>query len=225
MNKSRVRSLLLFPLAVAAVGVSVVAFHPGRAYAEPRLASTGSTPLADDATFAIDPAHSSLSFEVVHLGLSHVHGRISKFSGTVKENADLTKASVEVTGQMATIDTAVGARDNHLRTADYFEVEKYPTFTFKSTKVEKTKDGYAVTGDLTIKDKTKKLTIPFKHYGPVSVQGQPTKIGIVGDPVVIKRSDFGVGTVQKMPNGSLALSDEVTIRLSFEGNATKPANE
>lgn len=209
----------LIPLAVAVACAGYVAFHPGVAYAEPRFATLPATEFADQASYTVDVDHCSISFEITHLGLSQTHGRFNKFSGKLKEDAqDLTKSSVEFTAQIDSIDTAVAARDKHLLTADFFDAAKYPTLTFKSTKVEKTKDGYAVTGDLTIKDKTKSITIPFKHYGPytLTVGDMSTRVGVVADPIKIKRSDFGVGADFKLPDGREGASDEVIVRISFE---------
>jgi polyisoprenoid-binding protein YceI len=220
--------LALFPFALAAGFAAYVALHPGRAYSEPRMASGKSTPFAPQATYSIDPAHSSIYFEITHLGLAKVHGRINKFSGKIREDEkDLTNSSVEFTAQVDTVDTAIAARDNHLKTADFFEVAKYPEMTFKSTKVAKAKDGYVATGDLTIKGKTVMVSLPFKHYGPLTLKGmggmsdQPARVGIIAEPVTLKRSDFGVGSQQKLPDGTVALSDEVTVRISLEATLDK----
>lgn len=214
-----IRCTILAVGTTAALGLGVIAFHPGVAALEPRLTSTPVTPLSTGSTYTIDPMHSHISFEVTRLGLSRTHGRINKFTGTIRGyGEDLTKASVEFVGEVGSIDTAIPARDEHLRKDDIFDVEKYPTMTFKSTKVEKRGDGYVVTGNLTIKGKTKEIAIPFKHYGPLklTVGDMKTRIGIVTDPVVIKRSDFGVGTQTVFPDGTVALNDDVTIRISFE---------
>jgi polyisoprenoid-binding protein YceI len=214
--------LALTPVALAGLLAGYVAFHPGVAYAETPLANGMPTRLAQNATYSIDPMHAGVNFEIQHLQLSTVSGRFNKFSGKIRGHGDdLTKASVEFTAEIASVDTAVTARDNHLRTADFFDAVKYPTMTFKSTKVEKKDDGYVVTGDLTIKDKTKSVSIPFKHFGPYTMQGQPTRIGIVAEPIVVKRSDFGVGSTAKLPDGREGASDAVTVRLSFEGTLDK----
>jgi polyisoprenoid-binding protein YceI len=217
--------ITLIPISVVAGLTAYVALHPGVAYAEPRMASGKATPFAQQANYTIDPEHTSLYFEIRHLGLSVVHGRINKFSGKVAEDEkDLTKSSVELTAQVDSIDTAVPARDTHLKAADFFDVAKYPTITFKSTKIVKAKDGYVLTGDLTIKDKTKSISIPFKHYGPLSMKNfgdQPDRIGVIAEPIVIKRSDFGVGNQFKLPDGTEGASDAVTLRISMEATRNK----
>jgi len=209
------------PLGLVAGFAAYVVLHPGVAYAEPRMAAGMVTPFAQAGVYSIDTMHTSISFEINHLGLTNVHGRFNKFTGKIVEDEkDLAKSRVEITIDASTIDTAIAARDAHLRTAEFFDTAKYSTITFKSTKVEKTKTGYAVTGDLTIKGKTKSITIPFKHYGPYEMKGmgdQPARIGIIAEPITIKRSDFGVGSTAPLPDGRMGASDEVVIRLAVEG--------
>ena len=206
---------------ILALGFGAYAsLHPGVSLAESRIARGKSTPIATQATYTIDPQHAGIYFEIMHLGLSKITGRFNKFSGKIREDAkDLTNSSVEFTAQVDSVDTAIAARDKHLCAADFFEVAKYPELTFKSTKVEKAKEGYVVTGDLTIKGKTKTVSIPFKHFGPLklAVGDMSTRIGVIAEPITMKRSDFGVGGAFKLPDGTEGASDEVTVRISFEG--------
>jgi polyisoprenoid-binding protein YceI len=206
------------PVAGLVAGTAIMAFHPGVAIAEQRL--TVPVPLAQGATYTIDEQHAGIYFEIEHLELSKVTGRFNKFNGKIYEHGpDLTKARVEFTAEAASIDTGIGLRDDHLRTADFFEVAKYPTLSFKSTEVVKKGRGYVATGDLTIKGKTKRIAIPFQHFGPkkMTVGEDATRIGIRCEPIVLRRSDFGVGAQFKLPDGTLGASDEVTVRISFEG--------
>lgn len=212
--------LLMIPLVVTAGSAGYFALHPGVAMAESRLSKTGPTPMAQSATYVIDDMHTGVYFEIRHLGLSNTTGCFKKFKGTVTEDAkDLTKSSVEFTAEIDSIDTEVAARDTHLKTTDFFDAAMHPTLTFKSTSVEKKGEGYVVHGDLTIKDKTKRISIPFRHYGPLTltVGDNSTRIGVIADPIVIKRSDFGVGGDFKLPGGVEGASDAVTVRISFEG--------
>ncbi|MDI9641186.1 YceI family protein [Kamptonema cortianum] len=215
---NRLRLLALGVPSLAIVPLAWIALHPG--VDEMSYSPVGEpTLIAEKAVYEVDQLHGGISFEIGHLELTNVHGRFNTYSGEVIENGeDLTKASVTFKIETKSIDTAVAARDEHLRSADYFEVEKYPAITFVSRSVRKTDTGYAVTGDLTMKGKTKLITIPFKHYGPytMSVGDQSTRIGVVAEPIVLKRSDFGVGEITRMPDGRLGGSDEVTIRLAFE---------
>lgn len=207
------------PIFGATVIGAYITFHPGVAYAKPRFDRPVDMS-AESATYSIDALHTGIYFEIDHLELSKVTGRFNKFSGKIREDAkDLTKSSVEFSAEIASIDTGVAERDAHLRTAEYFDAEKHPTLVFKSTKIEKTKKGYLATGDLTIRGKSKRISIPFKHFGPatLTVGDMSTRIGVVCDPIVIKRSEFGVGGEFKLPDGRLGASDEVIVRIALEG--------
>lgn len=188
-----------------------VAFHPGVvALAESKVESAP-VPVASG-TYAIDPFHTSISFEIGHLGLTKVHGRFNKFEGAIDYNAaDPTKSTVNVTIQVASVDTAVAPRDEHLRSADYFDVAKYPEINFRSTAVRKTAKGMVADGVLTMKGISKPVSIPFKLGGPVDVRGRQI-IGVDAEPITIKRSQFGMQDGLQ-PGG---LSDEVSIRLGVE---------
>lgn len=198
-----------------------VGFHPGIAYSEPQISSAVATSrIQDTATYNIDPMHTSIYFEISHMGLANVHGRINKFSGTIREDAtDPTRSSVQFTAQTETIDTNVAPRDTHLKSADFFDVAKYPTITFKSTSLRSTPTGYIVNGDLTIKDVTKPISIAFRRYGVLKTQDQPDRVGYVAEPLRINRRDFNINYGQNLPNGNAAIGDTVTIRINVE--ATK----
>jgi polyisoprenoid-binding protein YceI len=215
---------VLLPIAAVAGVVAYPALHPGVSYAKPRLASGEATPFAQPASYSIDPAHTSVGFEITHLGLSKTYGRFNQLSGKIREDGkNVAKSSVEFTAKVDSIDTALPARDDHLRKPEYFDVARYPELTFKSTKVVRSKDGYVVTGDLTIKGTTKEVALPFKHYGPLTltVGDRSTRIGVIADPITIKRSDFGVGGDQKLPDGTPGASDDVTSRISLEATLDK----
>ncbi len=212
-------------LSFLALAGGYVVFHPGVAAAEPRFGAAPPVPFVESGDYTIDPQHGGVSFEITHLGLSKVHGRFNTFEGNIHEDAkDLGKSSVEFTAKIDSIDTAVAARDAHLRNADFFDAAKFPLLTFKSTKVAKARGGYVVTGDLTIKGNTKRVSIPFKHFGPSTLKGfgeQPTRVGVVAEPITIKRSDFGVGDTAPLPDGTIGASDEVVVRLSLEATKDK----
>ena len=117
-------------------------------------------------TYNFDKAHSSIGFRVKHMGLVDVPGYFRDFTGAINyDMKDATKSSVEFTAKMESVDTGVEGRDKHLRTADFFEVEKYPEMTFKSTKVEKKDKNLMVTGDLTMKGVTKQISFPVMIAG------------------------------------------------------------
>jgi polyisoprenoid-binding protein YceI len=207
--------LLLAPILALTTTVGVIAFHPGRAMSEPRLAQLA--PLNAAGSYDIDPMHTSVGFEVGHMGLSQIHGRFNKVAGKVEvDPKHLDKSSVNVTIQTASVDTAVAPRDAHLRTADFFDVEKYPTIMFKSTKIRKADKGYVADGILTIKDIAKPISIRFKAYGPIQQSKGGPRAGIVAEPLTINRLDYRVGAGDKLPNGDYAISNAITIRLSAE---------
>jgi polyisoprenoid-binding protein YceI len=216
----------LYSIAITVLlSVGYIALHPGVDYVTPRMANAAETPMTE-ATYSIDPMHASIYFDIEHLGLSRVHGRFNKFSGKIVEDAsDLSKCSVNFSAETNSIDTAIEARDNHLRTADFFDVEQFPALTFQSTSVRQVGGGYVVTGDLTMHGVTKQIEIPFAHHGPYTMDQrgqQVTRIGIVADPVTILRSDFGVGQTDPMPDGTMGLSNEVVVRISFEATLDAP---
>lgn len=178
-------------------------------------------------TYNFDKAHSAIGFRVKHMGLVDVPGYFRDFSGAINyDTKDVTKSTVEFTAKMESVDTRVEGRDKHLRSADFFEVEKFPEMTFKSTKVEKKGNNLSVTGDLTMKGVTKQITFPVTVAGFVKDQRGGTKMGAVAE-TTINRRDFGVNYGGNLPNGTPMLSDEVKVVLNIEANmaAPKPAAE
>jgi polyisoprenoid-binding protein YceI len=178
--------------------------------------------------YKIDPAHSIIGFAIRHLEINWVEGRFKDFNGTINyDDKDVTKSSVQFTAKVESIDTGVGARDNHLRTADFFEVEKYPEMTFKSTSVErKGKNGYVLNGDLTLKGVTKQVMIPFNITGAIKDGRGTTRFGIEAQ-TKINRRDFGITWGKPLAGGGLDIGNEVTIKLHLEAlmPAPKPAAE
>lgn len=158
----------------------------------------------------IDPPNSQLSFTVNHLGINHVTGFFHDFDVAIQSaKPDFSDAVVTLQAKTASIDTRVDARDNHLKSADFFDAEKFPEISFKSTSLKATGDNhYELTGDLTMHGITKKVTLDMEHVGTVQnpMNKKPTAgIRITG---TIKRSDFNIG--EKFPNA--VISDEVTIK-------------
>jgi polyisoprenoid-binding protein YceI len=169
-------------------------------------------------TYGLDKAHSAIGFRIKHMGLVEVPGYFRDFKGTITYDAkDVTKSTVEFTAQMKSIDTGVVPRDNHLRTADFFEVEKYPEMTFKSTKIAKKGQAWEMTGDLTMKGVTKTVTFPFTLVGFAKDQRGGTKMGVTAE-TVINRRDFGVTYGSNLPSGVPVLADNVTVVLQLESN-------
>lgn len=174
--------------------------------------------------YNFDKAHSFIGFKVKHNGLIEVPGFFRDFTGTVNYNAaDVSKSSVEFTAKVTSVDTGVAGRDRHLRTADFFEVEKYPDLTFKSTKVEKKGKNWIVTGDFTMKGVTKTISFPFQIAGflPGGERSGP-RMGITAE-TMINRRDFGVNYDSKLPSGILAVDDNVRVVLQIEAVVPKAA--
>jgi polyisoprenoid-binding protein YceI len=185
----------------------------------------GAVQTGTSGNYDFDKAHSFIGFKVKHMGLIEVPGFFRDFTGKVNYDAkDITKSTVEFTAKVTSVDTGVDARDNHLRTADFFEVEKYPDLTFKSTKVEKKGESWMLTGDLTIKGVTKSITFPFQISGWLPADDRSGgKMGITAE-TTINRRDFGVNYGTNLPNGVAALSDDVKITLQIEaGKKKEPA--
>ena len=183
------------------------------------LAAALSLPAAAAAsTWQLDPNHSSAQFAVRHLGLSTVRGAFTKVNGTIQfDDKDITKSSVDVTIEAASLDTRVEGRDKDLRGDHFFEVEKYPTLTFKSTKVEQVEVGkLKVTGDLTIHGVTKQVVLDVE--GPTAAVKDPwgNQRAAASATTKINRQDFGVKWNAKMDNGGWVLGDDVAITIDVE---------
>jgi polyisoprenoid-binding protein YceI len=171
--------------------------------------------------YSFDKMHSSIGFRVKHLGLVDVPGYFRDFSGTVNyDGKDVTKSTVEFSAKTTSVDTGVAPRDKHLRTGDFFDVEKYPDMTFKSTKVEKKGKNWMVTGDLTMKGVTKQVSFPFQIVGFLPDDKGGMKIGVSAE-TTINRRDFGVNYGTNLPNGTAMLSDNITVILQIEANMKK----
>ncbi|HJQ34126.1 MAG TPA: YceI family protein [Pyrinomonadaceae bacterium] len=178
--------------------------------------------------YKIDPAHSLIGFAVRHLEINWVEGRFKDFSGTINfDDKDVTKSSVEFSAKVASVDTEVEARDKHLRTADFFDAEKYPEMSFKSTGVErKGKDAYVLHGELTIKGVTKPVALPFTLTGAVKDPWGNTRFGVEAQ-TKINRRDFQINYGNAFAGGGLDVGNEVTIKLRLEAvqPAPKPAGQ
>jgi polyisoprenoid-binding protein YceI len=190
-----------------------------RAISATVLAAALSLPAAAaTSTWQIDPNHSAAQFAVRHLGLSTVRGAFTKVSGTIQfDDKDVSKSSVEVTIDAASVDTRVPDRDKDLRGDHFFDVEKYPTLTFKSTKVEQVEVGkLKVTGDLTIHGVTKQVVLDVE--GPTAAVKDPwgNQRAAANASTKINRQDFGVKWNAKMDNGGWVVGDDVAITIDVE---------
>ena len=175
--------------------------------------------LASAATWEIDGAHSTAGFSVRHMMVTNVRGDFTKLSGTVEfDPKDLSKASINATIDAASINTRNERRDNHLRSADFFDVAKHPTLTFVSKKFTKVAEAqYKVTGDLTIHGVTREVTLDVDGPTPEVKAGNGYKAG-ASATTKIKRSDFGLTWNRALEAGGVTVGDEVTITLDVEMN-------
>ncbi len=141
----------------------------------------------------VDPAHSSVTFEATHLKLTTIPGKFGEFSGTIDLNEkDLTKSSVEFTVQVSSINTNVVQRDDHLRSADFFDAKVHPQATFKSSSIKKAGKAYKLEGDLTIRGVTKKVTFDVQSLGKAEDPVMKTTKHVFKATTVLNRKDFGV---------------------------------
>jgi len=190
-----------------------------RAISTVALAGAISLPAAAaTSTWEIDPNHSAAQFAVRHLAISTVRGAFTKMNGTVQfDDKDVSKSSVEVTIDAASVDTRVADRDKELRSDHFFDVEKYPTLTFKSTKVEQETPGkLKVTGDLTIHGVTKQVVLEVE--GPTTPVKDPwgNQRAAANASTKVNRQDFGVKWNAKMDNGGWVVGDDVDLTIDVE---------
>lgn len=168
--------------------------------------------------WTVDPAHSSIDFSVRHMMISRVRGTFHNFEASIQADPnDLTSADIEFRIDAASVDTRTGDRDNHLRSADFFNVEKYPTITFKPTQIVKKGEAeYDVTGDLTIRDVTRSETFAVTFEGQTKDPASGVeKVGFSGEGE-INRSDYGLTYNAPLETGGVLIGDEVKISLHIE---------
>jgi polyisoprenoid-binding protein YceI len=170
--------------------------------------------------WSIDNSHTLVEFSVKHMMITTVKGRFGTVTGTLAfDGTNDAMASAEATIETASIDTRDEKRDGHLRSADFFDVEKYPYITFKSTKVEKVKDNdYKVTGDLTIKDTTKSVTLDVEYAGQGKNPWGMTVAGFSAS-TSINRKDFGLNWNVALEAGGFLVGDNIKISLELEAAA------
>jgi polyisoprenoid-binding protein YceI len=174
-------------------------------------------------TWVIDPVHSEVSFTVRHMMVSKVRGRFDTFEGTIVTAPDPLDSTVMASIDLSSVSTGAPDRDAHIRSADFFEVEKHPYMTFQSTGLRADGDGFLLDGNLTLKGVTQPITLQLEinGFGPDAYGG--TRCGFSAQGV-LNRMDFGVsfnGPIPGVPGG-VAVSDKVTITLEVEGVLQKP---
>lgn len=180
--------------------------------------------LASAATWNIDPDHSNIGFKVRHLMVSNVKGSFEKHSGTIDINdKDITKSKVEVTIDTNSINTNVQKRDEHLRSADFLDVAKFPAMTFVSKKVAKAgKDRLKVTGDLTLHGVTKEVVLDVEPLSKESKDPWGNLRRGTTATTKINRKDFGLVWNKALETGGVAVGEEVLITLEIEMIKAQP---
>jgi polyisoprenoid-binding protein YceI len=163
-------------------------------------------------TWALDPAHSEISFSVRHLAISKVRGSFEKFDVTVVTGANPEDTTLTATVDVASVNTNQEQRDGHLRTSDFFAIDEFPTMTFVSTGIRNEGGDFFLDGDLTLRGVTKPISIKGEFGGIITDGYGQTKAGASGT-VTINRKDFGVNWNAALEGGGLTLGDDVTITI------------
>lgn len=166
--------------------------------------------------YSIDKTHSTIGFSAKHLMVSKTTGMFKDYDGVIKfDPNDLAASKIDITVQAASIDTRHDQRDGHLKSPDFLDTEKFPKLNFTTISIIKEGEVYKLTGDLTIKDVTIRITIPAEISGPVNSPMGGTAIGIQTN-FKINRQDFNVTFSKTMDNGGLVVSDEINIDVTIE---------
>jgi polyisoprenoid-binding protein YceI len=162
-------------------------------------------------TYKVDPAHSSIGFSVDHMVIDTVHGRFRQFDGSITVDPDngnaLKQASATI--QAKSIDTDVERRDTHLRSPDFFDVEKFPTITFETTGVQ----GQTLTGKFTMHGVTKEISLPFKIKGPIKDPMGNIHLSLEAN-TKLDRKDYGLTWNKVLEAGGLMVGEDVTIQIN-----------
>ncbi len=166
-------------------------------------------------TWTIDPVHSEVGFSVRHMMVSKVRGKFKTFSGEIVTADDPLESSVIAEVDLGSIDTGNEQRDAHIRSADFFEVETYPTMTYRSTGIRAEDGQYVLDGRLTLKGVTRNvpLALELNGFGPDPYGGQRVGFTATGE---INRRDFNVNFEAPMANGGAVVSDKITLHLEVE---------
>jgi polyisoprenoid-binding protein YceI len=192
-------------------------------YAVLAAAVLAASPALAADTYTFDKAHTTVLFQVRHI-VTNVTGKFKDFEGQILvDKANPPASSVDFTIQAASIDTNEPKRDEHLRSADFFDVANNPKLTFKSTAIKATgKDSYAVTGELTMRGVTKTVTLAVAYLGEGKDPWGNEKVGfeVTG---VVNRQDFKINWNKTLDTGGVLVADEVKIQIAVEANKVKPA--
>lgn len=173
---------------------------------------TGLTP----GTWTVDPSHSEVGFVVRHLMVSKVKGRFGGVTGTIKVAENVLESVVEASAEIATVDTRDEARDGHLKSADFFDAEKFPTITFRSTGIREKGSDYLLDGQLTIKGVSKPVTFDLEYNGAATNPMTSSQSAGFSAETEVNRKDFGLEWNVALESGGVIVSDKVKIQLEIE---------
>lgn len=165
-------------------------------------------------TYNIDPMHTTVGFAVSHLVINTVHGKFNEFEGTVAVDEGQISAAQGII-QAKSINTGIDKRDNHLRSGDFFDVEKFPKISFQSKRVEKRGDESILVADFTMHGVTKELQLPAVLKGPIKDPWGNQRIGLQAR-AKLNRKDYGLKYNQALETGGLVVGDEVEIEINAE---------
>jgi polyisoprenoid-binding protein YceI len=177
-----------------------------------------STTQATARTYAIDPAHTTTAFIVRHMMIAKVRGHFNAVTGTIVLGAGNVPESIEASIDVASIDTREPQRDGHLKSADFFDAEKFPQITFRSLRVEGSGTSFKVFGDLTIHGTTREVVLDTTFEGAGTDPWGNARVGFEAT-TKISRADFGLAWNQALETGGVLVGDEVKIELSVEATA------
>lgn len=166
-------------------------------------------------TWKVDPVHSEIGFSVRHLMISKTRGRFTSYEVTIFISDNPLDSSVTAAIDLSSVDTGNAARDNHLRTADYLEIEKYPTMEYRSTGIRQTNQGWIVDGELTLHGVTREvpLAMEVNGFGPDMWGGHRAGFSATAE---ISRSDFGIDIIVPLEAGGVVVGDKVSISLEIQ---------
>ncbi len=176
----------------------------------------GTTAQALD-TYKVDPAHTSVNFSIEHMVINTVHGRFRQFEGSITVDPDNGNALKGASGtiQAKSIDTDIEKRDNHLRSPDFFDAEKFPTITFESTEIKKDGSDQVLVGKFTMHGVTKDVSLPFKLKGPIKGPMGNTIVGLEVN-AKLNRKDYGLTWNKVIEAGGLMVGEDVTTQINAE---------
>lgn len=180
-------------------------------------ASVQTAPVAGTKTaWKLDPSHTSVEFSAKHLMITTVKGRITDIEGIIYiDEKDLKNSSVEVTLKAVSLDTRIDQRDQHLRSADFLDVEKFPEIRFRSTRIQGDKQSFKLTGDLTIRDVTKPITLDVEFEGETKDPWGGQRLGFSANGKIDRR-EFGLTWNQALEAGGVVVGNDIKISLEIQ---------